>query len=95
MDHATSSSLFETPGVGQLFIKDTSVQWWQEGTLVRRYVFSKPVILAGFQHWEDLGLTLCIILEDSVHFYYLKANDSFIVTLPFHISNAHFFKNDA
>lgn len=93
MDHATSSSLFETPGVGQLFIKDTSVEWWEEGTLVRRYVFSKPVILAGFKHWEDLGLTLCIILEDSVHFYYLKANDSFIVTLPFHISNAHFFKN--
>ncbi|CDO93646.1 unnamed protein product [Kluyveromyces dobzhanskii CBS 2104] len=95
MDYGASSSprLIETAGIGEIWINGNEVEWWSEGSCVRRYSFDTPVIFSGFKHWEDLGLTLCIVLRDAVHFHYLNDNDSFVVTLPFHTSNACFFKN--
>ncbi|QEU60654.1 Apc1 [Kluyveromyces lactis] len=95
MEHGASDlpRLSETAGIGQLWVDDNSVEWWSEGSCFRRYNFDTPVIFSGFKRWDDLGLTLCIVLKDAVHFHYLSDNDSFVVSLPFHTSKACFFKN--
>lgn len=88
-----SPRISEFPGIGRLQINGNILEWWSDNRCIRRYVLNDDIIFAGFKDWYDIGNTLCIVLKDSVHFYYLDENDSFVMTLPFHTSDACFFKN--
>lgn len=85
-------SITEVPKYGRLLTKNNVVEWWNDDRCIRSYVMEGNVLFCGFREWEELGQTLCVALTDCLHIYYLEENDSFVIKLPFQISNACFFK---
>lgn len=72
------------PPGASLTINGTSVFWFRNSVLIRKFSFPKPVIAAEFVRFEDVD-SVAILVDTSIHVYSLSGSVD-IVALPFTVS---------